>query len=89
MEIGQKRLEWGQDGIPKCYKCDQYGHIGKECRKKYQGVKCHGCGKFRHVAKDYQSKGKMQFKVKVRSMNDKETKTMIEKDKEDFLEGSK
>jgi hypothetical protein len=31
----------------------------------------------------------MQFKVKVRSMNDEETTTMIKEAKEDFLEGSK
>jgi hypothetical protein len=31
----------------------------------------------------------MQFKVKVRSMNDEETITMIEETKEDFPEGLK
>jgi hypothetical protein len=71
MEIGQRRLEWSKDGTPKCYRCDQYSHIGKECLKKSQGVKCYGCGKFGHLAKECQSKGKTQFKIKVRSMNDK------------------
>jgi hypothetical protein len=84
MEIGQKRLEWSKDGTPKCYKCDQYSHIGKECLKKSQGVKCYGCGRFGHLAKDCQSKGKTQFKIKVRSMNDKETTTMIEETKRIF-----
>jgi hypothetical protein len=31
----------------------------------------------------------MQFKVKVRSMNNEETTTMIKETKEDFPEGSK
>jgi hypothetical protein len=89
MEIGQTRFEWSKDGTPKCYKCDQFGHIGRECPKKFQGVKCHRCGKFGHIVRDCQSKGKMQFKVKVRSMNNEETTTMIEEAKEDFLEGLK
>jgi hypothetical protein len=61
----------------------------RECPKKFQGVKCHGCRKFGHIVKDCQSKGKMQFKVKVRSMNNEEAITMIEEAKEDFLEGLK
>jgi hypothetical protein len=89
MEIGQAKFEWSKDGTPKCYKCDQFGHIGRECSKKFQGVKCHGCGKFGHIVKDCRSKGRMQFKVKVRSMNNKEAITMIEEAKEDFPEGSK
>jgi hypothetical protein len=89
MEIGRTKFEWNKDGTPKCYKCDQFGHIGRECPKKFQGVKCHGCGKFGHIVKDCCSKGKMQFKVKVRSMNDEETITTIKEAKEDFPEGSK
>jgi hypothetical protein len=89
MEIGQTKFEWNKDGTPKCYKCDQFGHISRECPKKFQGVKCHGCGKFGHIVKDCQSKGKMQFKVKVRSMNDEEAITTIKEAKEDFLEGLK
>jgi hypothetical protein len=90
MEIGRKRLEWSKDRNLKCYRCDQYGHIGKECPKKPQGgTKCYECGRFGHIAKDCRSKGKMQFKMKVRSLNDEETTTMIEETKEDFLEGSK
>jgi hypothetical protein len=52
MEIGQTKSEWSKDKTPKCYKCNQFGHIGKECRKKFQGVKCHGCGKFGHIVRD-------------------------------------
>jgi hypothetical protein len=90
MEIGRKRLEWSKDRTLKCYRCDQYSHIGKECLKKPQGgTKCYECGRFGHVAKDCQSKGKTQFKVKVRSMTNEETTTMIDETKEDFLEGLK
>jgi hypothetical protein len=92
MELGRKKLEWSKDGTPKCYKCNQFGHIGKECPKKThgtQGVKCYGCRKFGHVAKYCRSKGKAQFKVKVRSINDEETMTKVKEIKEDFQNGSK
>jgi hypothetical protein len=92
MEIGRKRLEWSKDRTPKCYKCNQFGHIRKECPKKNQGtqgVKGYGCGKFGHVAKHCQFKGKTQSKFKIRSMNKGETTTNVEEIKEDFLEGLK
>jgi hypothetical protein len=68
----------------------QMGPIRSECPKKPQGgTKCYECGRFRHLAKDCQSKGKTQFKIKVRSMNDKETTTIVKEAKEDFPEGLK
>jgi hypothetical protein len=49
MEIGRKKLVWSKNGTPQCYKCDQYGHIGKECpTKPKKGNNCFACGKFGH-----------------------------------------
>lgn len=33
-----------------CYKCNGYGHLGKECKS--EGVKCHRCGKKGHKSKE-------------------------------------
>jgi hypothetical protein len=96
MEIGRKKLVWSKDGTPQCYRCDQYGHIGKECpTKAKKGNNCFACGKFGHKAADCRSKGKTQFKIKVRSINDEETtkqidelKKQIEEIKKDFPKGS-
>jgi len=60
MEIGRKKLVWSKDRTPQCYRCDQYGHIGKECPSKpKKGNNCFACGKFGHRATDCRSKGKM------------------------------
>jgi hypothetical protein len=97
MELGRKKLVWNKDGTPQCYRCDQFGHIGKECPNKPKKVNgnCFSCGKFGHKAADCRSKGKTQFKIKVRSMNEDETtkqidelKKQIEEIKKDFPKGS-
>jgi hypothetical protein len=97
MEIGRKKLVWSKDGTPQCYRCDQYGHIGKECptKPKKGNNNCFACGKFGHKAADCQSKGKTQFKIKVRSVSEEETtkqidelKKQTEEIKKDFPKGS-
>jgi hypothetical protein len=97
MEIGRKKLVWSKDGTPQCYRCDQYGHIGKECptKPKKGNNNCFTCGKFGHKAMDCRSKGKTQFKIKVRSVSDEETtkqidelKKQIKEIKKDFPKGS-
>jgi hypothetical protein len=95
MEIGRKKFVWSKDGTPQCYRCDQYGHIGKECvTKPKNGNNCFACGKFGHKAADCQSRGKMQFKMKVRAVDDDETtkqidelKKQIKEIKKDFPKG--
>jgi hypothetical protein len=97
MEIGRKKLIWSKDGTPQCYRCNQYGHIGKECptKPKKGNNNCFACGKLGHKAADCQSKAKTQFKIKVRSVNDEEAtkqidelKKQIEEIKRNFLKGS-
>jgi hypothetical protein len=66
MEIGKRKFLWNDKGEPKCYKCELYGHMGKNCpNKKSSNVKCYRCGKFGHMSKSCWSKG-----PKVRMMNE-------------------
>jgi hypothetical protein len=88
MEIGKRKFLWNNKGEPKCYKCELYGHMGKNCpNKKSSNVKCYRCRKFGHMSKSCWSKG-----LKVRMMN-KETgnlETIKEEAKlnQGFSEGS-
>jgi hypothetical protein len=66
MEIGKRKFLWNNKGEPKCYKCELYGHMGKNCpNKKNSNVKCYRCGKFGHMSKSCWSKG-----LKVRMVNE-------------------
>jgi hypothetical protein len=66
MEIGKRKFLWNDKGEPKCYKCESYGHMGKNCpNKKSSNVKCYRCRKFGHMSKSCWSKG-----PKVRMMNE-------------------
>jgi hypothetical protein len=47
---------------------------------------CFTCGKFGHKAADCRSKGKTQFKIKVRSVNDEETTKQIDELKKQIEE---
>jgi hypothetical protein len=58
MEIGKRKFLWNNKGEPKCYKCDSFGHMGKNCpNKKSSNIKCYRCGKFGHLSKNCWSKG--------------------------------
>jgi hypothetical protein len=66
MEIGKRKFLWNDKGEPKCYKCESYGHMGKNCpNKKSSNIKCYRCRKFGHMSKSCWSKG-----PKVRMMNE-------------------
>jgi hypothetical protein len=88
MEIGKRKFLWNNKGEPKCYKCELYGHMGKNCpNKKNSNVKCYRCGKFGHMSKSCWSK-----RPKVRMMNEEtgnlETIKEEAKPNQGFSEGS-
>jgi len=51
-----------KDRKPKCFNCNKYGHMTKECWKKKEKEtrKCFKCNKEGHIAKD--CKGKQSIK---------------------------
>jgi len=62
MEIGQQQNN-RQGRKPKCYNCNKFGHITKDCRqpkreKKPQG--CFKCGKEEHIAIGYRAPQQMK-----------------------------
>ena len=54
IDIGKSNNNF-KDGKPKCFNCNKYGHIAKECqsKKKDQDTKkCFKCEQEGHIAKD-------------------------------------
>jgi len=65
-----------KDGKPKCFNCNKYRHIAKECqlKKKEQEMrKCFKCDKKGHIAKDCKEIQLMK-KHKVQKESDNEDK---------------
>ena len=72
MDIGKSNDNF-KDGKPKCFNCNKYGHMVKECRseKKERETRiCFKCNK-RHIAKDCKRKQIMK-KRKVQKESDNE-----------------
>jgi len=73
MDIGKSNKNF-KDGKPKCFNCNKYEHMAKECRaeKKEREIQtCFKCDKKGHIAKD--CKGKQIIKMrKVQKESDKE-----------------
>jgi len=73
MDIGKSNDNF-KDGKPKCFNCNKYGHMAKECRseKKEQETRtCFKCDKKGHIAKDCKGKQIMK-KRKIREELDDE-----------------
>jgi len=54
MDIGKSNKNF-KDGKPKCFSCNKYGHMVKECQSKKKECKtrkCFKCEKEGHIAKD-------------------------------------
>ena len=60
-----------KDRKPKCFNCNKYGHMVKECWKKKEKKtrKCFKCNKEEHIAKDCKEKQLMK-KQKVQKESD-------------------
>ena len=84
MDIGKSRNNFDENRKPRCFNCNLYGHLAKECRKpkKEREIrKCYNCDKQGHLAKDCKSKQPM--KNRRNQANNSE-----EKKEEGFVEGS-
>ena len=63
MNIGRSNDNF-KDGKPKCFNCNKYGHMAKECqskKKEQETWTCFKCDKKGYIAKDY--KGKQMMKT--------------------------
>jgi hypothetical protein len=85
MEVGRQMPAFNERGQPKCFKCNTYGHMAKDCRKgNNKGErKCYNCGKGGHFAKDC----RLPKKNRIRSMTGEEEED-DEETQQHFGEGS-
>ena len=60
-----------KDGKLKCFNCNEYGYMAKECQKKKEKEtrKCFKYSKEEHIAKDYKGKQSMK-KQKIQEESD-------------------
>ena len=73
MDIGKSNNNF-KDGKPKCFNCNKYRHMAKECwaeRKEWETWMCFKCNKKGHIAKDCKGK-QMMKKRKIQEESDDE-----------------
>ena len=88
MDIRKSQNNFDENGKPKCFNCNIYGHMMKEYRKPKKDKKtrkCYKCDKVGHIAKNYRSKQK----IKIRRNQEELNKSDEEEDnkKKGFVEG--
>ena len=83
IDIGKSNNNF-KDRKPKCFNCNRYGHIAKECWKKEEKEtrKCFKCDRKEHITKDYKE-GRLMKKQKVQEESNEEDKEKETK-KQDF-----
>jgi len=82
MDIGKSNDNF-KDGKPKCFNCNKYEHIAKECRsekKERETRTCFKCDKKGHIAKDYRGKQIMKKRKVQEESEDEDNK----KEEQDF-----
>ena len=86
MDIGKSNNNF-KDGKPKCFNCNKYGYMAKECqlkKEKHETWMCFKCNKKGHIAKNCKEKQMMKkWKVQEESDDkDKQNKQSFGKDLE-------
>jgi len=87
MDIGKSNNF--KDGKPKCFNCNKYGHMAKECRsekKERETRTCFKCEKKGHIAKDCKGKQTMKKRKIQEEESDEEDKNDKEQGFGDDLE---
>ena len=76
MDIGKSNNNF-KDGKPKCFNCNKYGHMAKECwnkKKEKETQKCFKCNKEGHITKDCKGKQLMKKQKIQEESDDKDDK---------------
>jgi len=85
MDIEKMQDNFDKQGRPKCFNCNTYEHMARECKKPKKSReirKCYKCNKVGHLAKEY------RFKQKIIIQKNQEKTDESDKEKEkDFIEG--
>ena len=66
-----------KDGKPKCFNCNKYGHMAKDCqgkKKEWETRKFFKCDKEGHIAKDCKGKQTMKNRKVKEDLDDKDDK---------------
>ena len=76
MDIGKSNENF-KDEKPKCFNCNKYGHMAKECqakKKEWETRTCFKCDKEGHIAKDCKGKQMMMKRKIQKGSDDKDEK---------------
>ena len=76
MDIGKSNENF-KDEKPKCFNCNKYGHMAKECqakKKEWETRTCFKCDKEGHIAKDCKGKQMMKKRKIQKESDDKDEK---------------
>ena len=76
MDIGKSNNNF-KDGKPKCFNCNKYRHMAKECRsekKEWEMRTCFKCDKKGHIAKDCKGKQIMKKRKVQEELDDEDNK---------------
>ena len=86
MDIGKSYDNFNKDRKPKCFNCNIYEHLVKECRrtkKNKEKRRCYKCDKVGYLAKNCRS----EWKMKIRR-NQEDSDEEDDNKKKGFVKGS-
>jgi len=75
MDIGKSNNNF-KDRKPKCFNCNKYGHMAKECWKKKEKEtrRCFKCNKEGHITKNCKEKQSIKKQKIQEELNDEDNK---------------
>ena len=76
MDIGRSNDNF-KDGKPKCFNCNKYGHMARDCwgkKKEQETRKCFKCDKEGHIAKNCKGKQMMKNRKVKKDSDDEDDK---------------
>jgi len=76
MDIGRSNDNF-KNGKPKCFNCNKYKHMARDCRRKKKEREMRKCFKYDkegHIAKDYKGKQTMKNRKVKKDSDDEDNK---------------